>query len=220
MVTSEWVAVHRKHHAKCETEADPHSPQIWGIWRVLCGGVGLYRKATMDRETLEVYGRGTPDDWIERNLYSRYTVLGLGVLGVIDVVLFGLPGLAIYVAQLLWIPFWAAGVINGIGHYLGYRNFETQDASRNIIPLGVSDRRRRVAQQPPRLRYSAKLCNKWCEFDIGWMYIRILQTLGLAQVRRTASEPHFHRARPWPTRPRCKPSSRIATTCWPSICAP
>ena len=188
MVTREWVAVHRKHHAKCETEADPHSPQIWGIWRVLFGGVGLYRKASMDRETLEVYGRGTPDDWIERNLYSRYTVLGLGVLGVIDVVLFGLPGLAIYVAQILWIPFWAAGVINGIGHYLGYRNFETQDASRNIIPLGVLIGGEEFHNNHHAYCYSAKLGNKWWELDIGWVYIKLLESFGLAErpARRAA----------------------------------
>ena len=191
MVTREWVAVHRKHHAKCETEADPHSPQIWGIWRVLFGGVGLYRKASMDRETLEVYGRGTPDDWIERNLYSRYTVLGLGVLGVIDVVLFGLPGLAIYVAQILWIPFWAAGVINGIGHYLGYRNFETQDASRNIIPLGVLIGGEEFHNNHHAYSYSAKFGNKWWELDVGWLYIRLLEILGLASVKRVAPRTSF-----------------------------
>ena len=191
MVTREWVAVHRKHHAKCETEDDPHSPQIWGIWRVLFGGVGLYRKASMDPETLDVYGRGTPDDWIERNLYSRYTVLGLGVMGVIDVVLFGLPGLAIYVAQILWIPFWAAGVINGIGHYLGYRNFETQDASRNIIPLGVLIGGEEFHNNHHAYCYSAKLGNKWWELDIGWVYIKLLESLRLATVKRIAPRTAF-----------------------------
>ena len=191
MVTREWVAVHRKHHAKCETEDDPHSPQIWGIWRVLFGGVGLYRKASMDAETLDVYGRGTPDDWIERNLYSRYTVLGLGVMGVIDVVLFGLPGLAIYVAQILWIPFWAAGVINGIGHYLGYRNFETQDASRNIIPLGVLIGGEEFHNNHHAYCYSAKLGNKWWELDIGWVYIKLLESLRLATVKRIAPRTAF-----------------------------
>ncbi len=191
MVTREWVAVHRKHHAKCETEADPHSPQIWGIWRVLFGGVGLYRKASLDPETLDVYGRGTPDDWVERNLYSRYTVLGLGVMGVIDVVLFGLPGLAIYVAQLVWIPFWAAGVINGIGHYLGYRNFETQDASRNIIPLGVLIGGEEFHNNHHAYCYSAKLGNKWWELDIGWVYIKLLESFGLADVKRVAPRTAF-----------------------------
>jgi stearoyl-CoA desaturase (delta-9 desaturase) len=191
MVTREWVAVHRKHHAKCETEADPHSPQIWGIWRVLFGGVGLYRKAAMDPETLDVYGRGTPDDWIERNLYSRYTVLGIGVMGVVDVLLFGLPGLAIYVAQLVWIPLWAAGVINGIGHYLGYRNFETQDASRNIIPLGVLIGGEEFHNNHHAYCYSAKFGNKWWEFDIGWAYIKLLESFGLAAVKRVAPRTAF-----------------------------
>jgi stearoyl-CoA desaturase (Delta-9 desaturase) len=191
MVTREWVAVHRKHHAKCETEADPHSPQIWGIWRVLLGGVGLYRKAAMDPETLDVYGRGTPDDWIERYLYSRYTVLGLGVMGVIDVLVFGLPGLAIYVAQLIWIPLWAAGVINGIGHYLGYRNFETQDASRNIIPLGVLIGGEEFHNNHHAYCYSAKFGNKWWELDIGWFYIKLLESFGLARVQRVAPRTAF-----------------------------
>jgi stearoyl-CoA desaturase (delta-9 desaturase) len=191
MVTREWVAVHRKHHAKCETEADPHSPQIYGIARVLFGGVGLYRKSTADRETLDVYGRGAPNDWLERNLYSRYTVLGLGVLGVIDVVLFGLPGLAIYVVQILWIPFWAAGVINGIGHYWGYRNFETQDASRNIIPIGVLIGGEEFHNNHHAYMYSAKLGNKWWELDIGWVYIRLLEIFGLASVKRVAPRTAF-----------------------------
>jgi stearoyl-CoA desaturase (delta-9 desaturase) len=191
MVTREWVAVHRKHHAKCETEADPHSPQIWGIWRVLFGGVGLYRKSAADPETLDVYGRGAPNDWIERNLYSRFTVAGLGLLGIIDVVLFGLPGVAIYVAQILWIPFWAAGVINGVGHYLGYRNFETQDASRNIVPIGVLIGGEEFHNNHHAYMYSAKLGNKWWELDIGWVYICLLESLGLASVKRVAPRTAF-----------------------------
>ena len=192
MVTREWVAVHRKHHAKCETEADPHSPQIWGIWRVLFGGVGLYRKTAADPETLDVYGRGAPNDWIERNLYDRYTVLGLGILGIIDVVLFGLvPGISIYVAQILWIPFWAAGVINGVGHYLGYRNFETQDASRNIVPIGVLIGGEEFHNNHHAYMYSAKLGNKWWELDIGWVYIRLLEICGLARVQRIAPRTAF-----------------------------
>jgi stearoyl-CoA desaturase (delta-9 desaturase) len=192
MVTREWVAVHRKHHAKCETEADPHSPQIWGIWRVLFGGVGLYRKASADAETLEVYGRGTPDDWVERNLYSRFTLLGLGLMGAIDVALFGVvPGLAIWAAQLLWIPFWAAGVINGVGHYLGYRNFETQDASRNIVPLGILIGGEEFHNNHHAYCYSAKLGNKWWELDIGWVYIKLLESFGLATVKRIAPRTVF-----------------------------
>jgi stearoyl-CoA desaturase (delta-9 desaturase) len=191
MVTREWVAVHRKHHAKCETEADPHSPQIWGIWRVVLGGVGLYRKATADPETLDIYGRGTPDDWLERNLYDRYTVFGVGVLGIIDVVLFGLPGIAIWLVQIVWIPFWAAGVINGIGHYWGYRNFETQDASRNIVPFGVLIGGEEFHNNHHAYMYSAKLGNKWWELDIGWIYIRLLESFGLASVKRVAPRTAF-----------------------------
>ena len=191
MVTREWVAVHRKHHAKCETEADPHSPQIWGIGRVLFGGVLLYRKSAADPETLDVYGRGTPDDWLERNLYDRYTVYGMGLLAIIEVVLFGLPGIAIFLAQILWIPFWAAGVINGIGHYWGYRNFETQDASRNIVPIGVLIGGEEFHNNHHAYMYSAKLGNKWWELDIGWVYIRLLEIFGLASVKRVAPRTAF-----------------------------
>jgi stearoyl-CoA desaturase (delta-9 desaturase) len=192
MVTREWVAVHRKHHAKCETDADPHSPQIWGIWRVLFGGVGLYRSAAADADTLDVYGRGTPDDWLERNLYGRHSLIGLGLMLVIDVTLFGLgAGLAIYAAQLVWIPFWAAGVINGIGHYLGYRNFETQDASRNIVPIGVLIGGEEFHNNHHAYCYSAKFGNKWWEFDIGWVYIKLLESFGLATIKRVAPRTAF-----------------------------
>jgi len=192
MVTREWVAVHRKHHAKCETDADPHSPQIWGIWRVLFGGVGLYRSAAADADTLDVYGRGTPDDWLERNLYGRHSLIGLGLMLVIDVALFGPgAGLAIYAAQLVWIPFWAAGVINGIGHYLGYRNFETQDASRNIVPIGVLIGGEEFHNNHHAYCYSAKFGNKWWEFDIGWVYIKLLESFGLATIKRVAPRTAF-----------------------------
>jgi stearoyl-CoA desaturase (delta-9 desaturase) len=191
MVTREWVAVHRKHHAKCETEADPHSPQIFGIWRVLFGGVWLYRKSASERETLDVYGRGTPNDWLERNVYGRYTVVGLVSLAIIEIVLFGLPGIAIFLAQILWIPFWAAGVINGIGHYWGYRNFETQDASRNIVPIGVLIGGEEFHNNHHAYMYSAKLGNKWWELDIGWVYIRLLEMCGLASVKRVAPRTAF-----------------------------
>src|SRR5689334_6146659 len=137
MVTREWIAVHRKHHARCETAEDPHSPQVYGIWRLMFGGAFLYRDEAANDTTLDTYGRGAPNDWLERNVYTPHNVLGILIMLAIDLVLFGLPGIAIFVAQIAWIPFWAAGVINGIGHYLGYRNFETEDASRNIMPLGV-----------------------------------------------------------------------------------
>lgn len=191
MVTREWVAVHRKHHANCETENDPHSPQIWGIWRVLFGGVGLYRRETQIADTLEAFGRGTPDDWVERRIYSRYRYTGLFIMLAIDVALFGLAGLAIYAVQIAWIPFWAAGVINGVGHYWGYRNFETQDASRNIFPLGILVGGEEFHNNHHAYQYSAKLGNKWWELDIGWVYIRLLEMLGLASVKRVAPRTAF-----------------------------
>jgi stearoyl-CoA desaturase (delta-9 desaturase) len=191
MVTREWVAVHRKHHAKCETEADPHSPQVWGIWRVLFGGVGLYRMESNNQATLDTYGRGTPNDWLERNLYGRYRFSGIGTMLVLDVLLFGLAGLPIFLVQMLWIPFWAAGVINGVGHYWGYRSFETQDASRNIIPFGVLIGGEEFHNNHHAYAYSAKLANKWWEFDIGWFYIRMLERLGLAKVKRTSPKTSF-----------------------------
>jgi stearoyl-CoA desaturase (delta-9 desaturase) len=194
MVTREWVAVHRKHHARCETPEDPHSPQVYGIWRVLFRGVGLYRTESLKTETLEGYGRGTPDDWLERHVYGRYRFLGIGTMLLIDLVLFGLPGIAIYAVQMVWIPFWAAGVINGVGHYLGYRNFETQDASRNIIPIGILIGGEEFHNNHHAYGFSAKLANKWWELDIGWVYIRILEILGLAAVKRVAPRSSFSRA--------------------------
>jgi stearoyl-CoA desaturase (delta-9 desaturase) len=191
MVTKEWVAVHRKHHAACETENDPHSPQVWGIWRVLFGGVGLYRNEAQKAETLEMYGRGAPDDWVERHVYSKHRFLGLFIMLAIDVVLFGLPGVAIFAVQMLWIPFWAAGVINGIGHFWGYRSFETQDASRNIFPIGILIGGEEFHNNHHAYPYSAKLANKWWELDISWLYIRALEMLGLASVKRTAPRPAF-----------------------------
>ncbi|HMM72763.1 MAG TPA: fatty acid desaturase, partial [Rhodocyclaceae bacterium] len=138
MITREWAAVHRKHHAKCETPDDPHSPQVYGLNRVLWGGVLLYRDAASDPETLTRYGHGTPDDWIERKLYSAHNFLGIALLLGLDGLLFGIvPGLLIWVTQMLWIPFWAAGVINGVGHFWGYRNFNCTDASTNIVPFGI-----------------------------------------------------------------------------------
>jgi stearoyl-CoA desaturase (Delta-9 desaturase) len=191
MVTREWVAVHRKHHAKCETEEDPHSPQVWGIWRVLFAGVGLYRTASSDREVLETYGRGAPNDWLERNVYGRYRFKGLGIMLLVDLLLFGVAGLAVFAVQMLWIPLWAAGVINGVGHYLGYRNFETQDASRNILPLGVLIGGEEFHNNHHAYPYSAKLANKWWELDMGWVYIRLLEICGLACVKKVSPRTAF-----------------------------
>jgi len=198
MVTKEWAAIHRKHHAKCETPEDPHSPQIVGINRVLWGGVFLYVKESHNPETMERYGHGTPDDWIERNLYSRFQVLGLTVMGCADIMLFGLvPGLLILFTQIVWIPFWAAGVINGLGHYFGYRNYDCADASTNIVPWGILIGGEELHNNHHAFAASAKLSNKWYEFDIGWLYIRILSALGLAKVKKVAPTPRF--AAPKPT---------------------
>jgi stearoyl-CoA desaturase (delta-9 desaturase) len=192
MKTKEWVAIHRKHHAKCETADDPHSPQIVGINRVLWGGVFLYVRESHQRETMERYGHLTPDDWLERNVYSKYVLLGLTLTGIADVILFGfVPGALILLTQIVWIPFWAAGVINGIGHYTGYRNWETADASTNILPWGILIGGEELHNNHHAFILSARLSNKWYEFDIGWMYIRILEILGLATVKRVAPTPHF-----------------------------
>ena len=192
MVTKEWAAVHRKHHAKCDTAEDPHSPQVLVINRVLWGGVFLYVTEAHNPETLSRYGQGTPSDWIERNLYSKFTRLGLILMGVIDIVAFGIvPGLAILAVQIAWIPFWAAGVINGIGHFWGYRHWPTPDASTNIVPLAFLIGGEELHNNHHAYPTSAKLSCKWYEFDIGWMYIRILQALGLARVKHVAPRPHF-----------------------------
>jgi stearoyl-CoA desaturase (delta-9 desaturase) len=189
MVTKEWVAVHRKHHARCETEDDPHSPQIAGINRVLWGGAWLYRREAVKRETVDKFGHGTPNDWIERNLYSRYNGLGIVLMLAINLVLFGLAGAIIWAVQMVWIPFWAAGVINGIGHYWGYRNFEPADASRNISPVGVLIGGEELHNNHHAFPSSAKFSLKPWEFDIGWQYIRALSALGLARVKRVAPTP-------------------------------
>jgi stearoyl-CoA desaturase (delta-9 desaturase) len=196
MVTKEWAAIHRKHHAKCEMADDPHSPQIYGLNRVLWGGVFLYVKESYNKDTLERYGHGTPDDWLERNVYARRSVVGLIIFGFIDVALFGLiPGLLIIATQILWIPFWAAGVINGIGHFWGYRNWQTHEASANILPWGILIGGEELHNNHHAYATSAKLSNKWYEFDIGWMYIRILEMLGLAEVKKIAPRPRFAEAK-------------------------
>ena len=192
MVTKEWAAIHRKHHAKCETPDDPHSPQIEGINRVLWGGVFLYVKESYNKETMERYGHGTPDDWLERNIYTKHPIVGLTVMGLTNVALFGLiPGLLILLTQIVWIPFWAAGVINGIGHFWGYRNFNAADASRNIVPWGILIGGEELHNNHHTYASSAKLSNKWYEFDIGWMYICILQAVGLAKVKKVAPTPRL-----------------------------
>jgi stearoyl-CoA desaturase (Delta-9 desaturase) len=199
MVTKEWAAIHRKHHARVETPEDPHSPQVMGINRVLWGGVFLYVKESHNRDTIERYGHGTPDDWIERHVYSTRVKLGLTLMGLADVILFGIvPGALIFLVQIVWIPFWAAGVINGIGHYWGYRNWSTADASTNIVPWGILIGGEELHNNHHAFATSAKLSNKWYELDIGWMYIRMLEALGLAKVRRVAPVPRFAAPRPAP----------------------
>jgi stearoyl-CoA desaturase (delta-9 desaturase) len=186
IVTKEWAAIHRKHHAKCETASDPHSPQILGIKKVLLEGAELYRKEAMNHETLEKYGRGTPDDWLERNLYSGHSSLGIILMLAVDLLLFGAIGLTIWAVQMIWIPVTAAGIINGVGHYIGYRNFQPADASTNIVPWGILIGGEELHNNHHAHIGSAKLSNKWYEIDIGWVYICSLATLGLAKVKRVA----------------------------------
>ena len=185
MVTKEWVAIHRKHHAKCETEEDPHSPQTRGIKAVLLTGSEMYRAEAKNDETIAKFGHNTPDDWLERNLYSRYSWQGVGVMLLIDLMLFGAIGAAVWALQMAWIPITAAGIINGIGHWWGYRNFEAPDASTNISPWGILIGGEELHNNHHTYPTSAKLSVKPYEFDIGWLYIRILETVGLATVRKT-----------------------------------
>lgn len=192
MVTKQWAAVHRKHHAKCETPEDPHSPQVYGLNQVLWGGVFLYVHEAGQAETLARYGHGTPDDWLERNLYSKHKILGIVLMGIVDMALFGvIPGGLILLTQIAWIPFWAAGVVNGIGHYWGYRNWPARDASTNIFPIGILIGGEELHNNHHAFPASAKLSNRWFEFDIGWLYIRTLQALGLAKVKHVAPTPRF-----------------------------
>jgi stearoyl-CoA desaturase (delta-9 desaturase) len=185
MVTKEWVAIHRKHHAKCETEDDPHSPQTRGIKTVLLTGSELYRAEAKNQDTLKKFGHNTPDDWIERHLYSRFTWQGVGLTLILDLLLFGGLGLTVWAVQMLWIPITAAGIINGIGHWWGYRNFEAVDASTNVSPWGILIGGEELHNNHHTYPTSAKLSVKKYEFDIGWAYIRGMEMLGLAKVRKT-----------------------------------
>lgn len=184
-VTKEWVSVHRKHHAKCETAEDPHSPQTRGIRKVLLEGAELYRAEAHNLETMNKYGINTPNDWIERNLYTKYSMYGVVLMLFIDLALFGVIGITVWAIQMVWTPIMAAGVINGIGHYWGYRNFETMDAATNISPWGILIAGEELHNNHHTFPTSAKLSVKWYEFDIGWMYIRLLSFLGLAKAKNT-----------------------------------
>ena len=185
MVTKEFVAIHRKHHAKCETEEDPHSPQTRGLKALLLTGVELYRAESKNMETMSKYGSGTPNDWIERNLYTRFSWQGVALMLILNMALFGAIGATIWAIQMAWIPVWATGVINGIGHYWGYRNFEAPDASRNVTPWGILIGGEELHNNHHTYPTSAKFSVKPYEFDIGWAYIRAMEMVGWAKVRKT-----------------------------------
>ncbi|SDU35590.1 DesA family fatty acid desaturase [Halopseudomonas salegens] len=189
MVTREWTAIHRKHHAKCETPDDPHSPVQKGLWKVLSQGAELYQAEAANQETLDTYGKHCPDDWLERNIYSRAPYAGVTLLALIDLALFGAIGITVWAVQMLWIPLLAAGVINGIGHALGYRNFECKDAATNILPWGILIGGEELHNNHHTYPSSAKLSVRPWEFDIGWMWIRLFSMLRLANVRRVAPVP-------------------------------
>ncbi len=194
MVTKEWTAIHRKHHAKVETADDPHSPQVQGIWRVFFQGAELYRKEAKNPDTLERYGQGTPDDWMEKNIYSN-SKYGILIMFIIDLVLFGPIGITIWALQMAWIPLFAAGFVNGVAHYVGYRNFECQDASRNVSPIGFFIGGEELHNNHHTFGTSAKFSVKWWEFDMGWLVIRTLQFLGLAKPKRIPPKAHLARGK-------------------------
>jgi len=184
MVTADWVAIHRKHHATTDVEGDPHSPVVLGLKKVFWQGAELYRGAAKDHDMVEKYSHGTPDDWIERNLYKRHSAKGIVLMLLINMFLFGIPGVSIWAIQMMWIPVWAAGVVNGVGHFWGYRNFECRDAATNIFPWGFWIGGEELHNNHHTFASSAKFSVKWWEFDLGWMYIRCLSLLGLAKVKK------------------------------------
>ena len=188
--TKQWTAIHRKHHAKCETEDDPHSPVVLGIRKVLLQGAELYVEAGTE-ETLQRYGQRTPEDWVEHNVYSRYQMLGIGLMAVIDLMLFGVNGVWIWAVQMMWIPVWAAGVVNGMGHFMGYRNFECADNARNIWPLGILIGGEELHNNHHTYPNSSKLSRRWYEVDIGWGYIRLFELFGLAKPKGYRPIAHY-----------------------------
>ena len=183
MVTKQWVAIHRKHHRYSDRAGDPHSPHVYGIWQVLFQGAVLYHEASKDKDMVSTYGRGSPADWVEHNIYTAHSRLGIGILFVLNTVMFGWWGPLIWGIQMIWIPFWAAGVVNGVAHWWGYRNGETRDLSRNISPWGIVIGGGELHNNHHLEPASARLSKKWWEFDIGWMYICILRALRLATVK-------------------------------------
>jgi len=189
MLTREWVSIHRKHHAYCETEDDPHSPQIYGLKKVMLEGAELYREETRNKETLEKFGRGTPDDWLERNIYLRFPFGGIIFMFVANLLFFGVPGITIFAIQMMSMPVFAAGIINGVGHHSGYRNFECEDAATNIVPWGLLIGGEELHNNHHAFPTSAKFSIRRWEFDIGWLYIRLFSLFGLAKVNRVAPQP-------------------------------
>ncbi len=188
--TREWTAIHRKHHAKCDTPDDPHSPVIKGLGTVLRTGAELYREEAKNAETLRIYGKNCPDDWIERNLYSRFTMGGIVLMALIDLALFGVIGITVWAVQMMWIPVWAAGVVNGLGHAVGYRNFECRDAATNLVPWGIIIGGEELHNNHHTYPNSAKLSVRKWEFDMGWLWIRVFSALRLAKVNRVAPIAH------------------------------
>jgi len=184
MVTKDWVAIHRKHHSATDQKEDPHSPHNEGIWRVLFKGALLYHNASKDKKMVNTYGAGTPNDWVEHNIYSSHSRLGVSLLLVFNVLVFGWWGLLIWAIQMIWIPFWAAGVVNGVGHWIGYRNGETKDYSRNIVPWGIIIGGEELHNNHHLEPASARLSKKWWEFDIGWMWLTIFRFFKLAKLTR------------------------------------
>ena len=182
-ITKQWVAIHRKHHRFSDQEGDPHTPHVFGVWTVLFKGAVLYHTASKDSAMVEQYGKGTPDDWIEQNLYTPHSRLGILLMLVIDLVLFGPWGFLVWGVQMLWIPFWAAGVINGVAHWIGYRNGETKDHSRNIVPWGIVIGGEELHNNHHLEPASPRLSKTWWEFDIGWMWLSLFRSVGLAKLR-------------------------------------
>jgi stearoyl-CoA desaturase (delta-9 desaturase) len=183
MVTKQWVAIHRRHHRSTDVQGDPHSPHVYGIWRVLFRGAGLYHTSSKDTEMIQQYGAGTPDDWVERKIYTPHSRIGILIMLAIDLALFGFWGLLVWLVQMAWIPFWAAGVVNGIGHWWGYRNGDSKDHSRNFSPVGIVIGGEEFHNNHHLEPANPKLSRRWFEFDIGWMYITIFRTIGLVNVR-------------------------------------
>jgi len=214
MSTKAWTAIHRKHHAKCESEEDPHSPQVLTLKKVMLEGGELYRKEAKNQDTLDKYGHGTPEDWVERNVYSGIDKGGVALMLIVNILLFGPIGLTVWAVQMLWIPVTAAGVINGVGHYYGYRNFQVEDASTNIVPWGILIGGEELHNNHHAYASSARLSNKWYEFDIGWLYIRLMEIVGLAEVKKLAPTVKIATGKVRCDLQTLQAVITIVTTCW------